>query len=186
MANCVLIFGPQASGKMTVGQELAKITELKLFHNHMTIDLLEPFFGFTPEMWRLANLFRFEIFEAAAKSNMEGLIFTFVWAFNQQKDWEYVDRICEIFESNGGSVYLIELETELEVRLERNKSPNRLAHKPTKRNVEYSEAELKSSMKKHRLNSREGEIQRKNYVKLNNTHISAEEAAAWIKNQFSL
>jgi ATP-dependent protease Clp ATPase subunit len=28
----VLIFGPQAVGKMTVGQELEKITELKLFH----------------------------------------------------------------------------------------------------------------------------------------------------------
>lgn len=39
----VLIFGPQAVGKMTVGQELAKITGLKLFHNHMTIDLVNPF-----------------------------------------------------------------------------------------------------------------------------------------------
>ncbi len=31
----VHIFGPQAVGKMTVGQELVKITDLKLFHNHM-------------------------------------------------------------------------------------------------------------------------------------------------------
>jgi hypothetical protein len=46
----VFIFGPQAVGKMTVGQELAKVTGLKLFHNHMTIDLLEPLFGFSPEM----------------------------------------------------------------------------------------------------------------------------------------
>ena len=43
----VLIFGPQAVGKMTVGQELAKMTDLKLFHNHMTIDLLEPLYGFS-------------------------------------------------------------------------------------------------------------------------------------------
>jgi len=34
----VLIFGPQAVGKMTVGQELANLTKLKLFHNHMTGD----------------------------------------------------------------------------------------------------------------------------------------------------
>ena len=39
----ILIFGPQAVGKMTVGQELAKITNLKLFHNHMTIDLVGHF-----------------------------------------------------------------------------------------------------------------------------------------------
>jgi len=54
----VLIFGPQAVGKMTVGQELANITELKLFHNHMTIELLEPLFSFIPEMWELSTLFR--------------------------------------------------------------------------------------------------------------------------------
>ena len=39
----VTIIGPQAVGKMTVGQELAKITGLKLFHNHMTIELVAPF-----------------------------------------------------------------------------------------------------------------------------------------------
>ena len=42
----VLLFGPQAVGKMTVGQELAKITGLKLFHNHMTIDLVSNFFDY--------------------------------------------------------------------------------------------------------------------------------------------
>ncbi len=46
----VLIFGSQAVGKMTVGQELEKITELKLFHNRITIELLEPFLGFSTEM----------------------------------------------------------------------------------------------------------------------------------------
>ena len=39
MMDFVIIFGPQAVGKMTVGEELAKKTRLKLFHNHMTIDL---------------------------------------------------------------------------------------------------------------------------------------------------
>ena len=29
----VIIFGPHAVGKMTVGQELEKISDLKLFHN---------------------------------------------------------------------------------------------------------------------------------------------------------
>lgn len=45
----VLIFGPQAVGKMTVGQELAKITGLKLFHNHMTIDLVSNFSHIIPK-----------------------------------------------------------------------------------------------------------------------------------------
>ena len=78
----VLIFGPQAVGKMTVGQELAKITGLKLFHNHMTIDLVNPFFDYgTKGGKRLVNLFRHEIFEEVSKSSLYGLIFTYVWAF---------------------------------------------------------------------------------------------------------
>lgn len=93
----VMIFGPQAVGKITVGQELQKITELKLFHNYMTIDLLAPIFGFNPEMWRLVNQFRKEIFESVAKSDLKGLIFTYVWAFDLQSDWNYVNKVCEIF-----------------------------------------------------------------------------------------
>ena len=34
----VLIIGSNAVGKMTVGQELTKITDLRLFHNHMTLN----------------------------------------------------------------------------------------------------------------------------------------------------
>lgn len=36
----IMIFGPQAVGKMTVGHELGKITNLRLFHNHVTLELL--------------------------------------------------------------------------------------------------------------------------------------------------
>jgi len=41
--NLVIIFGPLTIGKMTVGQELENITALKLFHNHMTIEMVLPF-----------------------------------------------------------------------------------------------------------------------------------------------
>ena len=34
----LFLIGDAAVGKMTVGQELSKITKLRLFHNHMTIE----------------------------------------------------------------------------------------------------------------------------------------------------
>lgn len=183
----VLIFGPQAVGKMTVGQELAKITDLKLFHNHMTIDLVNNFFDYdTKEGKRLVNLFRQEIFEEVSKSNLYGLIFTYVWALNMLDDWEYVNEVTQLFESRGGTVYLVELEADLEERLERNKSSNRLEHKPTKRDIEWSEGDLKKSMEKYRLNSIEGEIQYLNYTKINNANLSADEVAKIIKGKFEL
>ena len=44
MPKFILIIGPQAVGKMTVGQELAKMTGYKLFYNHMTIERLSFFY----------------------------------------------------------------------------------------------------------------------------------------------
>jgi cytidylate kinase len=183
----VIIFGPHAVGKMTVGQELSKITGLKLFHNHMTIELVANFFDYgTPQGKKLVNLFRQEIFEEVSKSDLFGMIFTFVWAFDEEADWNYVNNICNLFESRGSEVYFVELEADFDVRIERNKTPNRLENKPTKRDIEQSERRFRKTEEKYRLNSYEGEIQRKNYIRINNTNISPEEAAKTIKDVFSL
>ncbi|AOV07978.1 AAA family ATPase [Sporosarcina ureilytica] len=182
----ILIFGPQAVGKMTVGQELAKVTDMKLFHNHMTIEFLEPLFGFSPETWKLSSLFRTEIFRVVAKSNLKGLIFTYVWAFDQQEYWDFVNKTRGIFDSQGATTYFVELEADIKERLERNKSPHRLKQKPTKRNIEWSEYELKETMKKHRLNSNKGEIKSENYIKINNTDLDAREVAEIISEKFNL
>ncbi|WP_042220698.1 AAA family ATPase [Oceanobacillus manasiensis] len=183
----VLITGPQAVGKMTVGQELAKITDLKLFHNHMTIDLVSHFFDYdTKEGKRLVNLFRQEIFEEVAKSDLYGMIFTYLWAFNLQADWDYVKRVTQLFESKGATVYYVELEAGLGERIQRNKSSNRLEHKPSKRDIEWSENRLKQSIEKYRLNSLEDEIDFLNYMKINNTNLSAEEVAELVKEKFDL
>ncbi|KMJ57171.1 shikimate kinase [Bacillus sp. LL01] len=182
----VHIFGPQAVGKMTVGQELAKITDLKLFHNHMTIDLVGHFFDYsTKEAKRLVNLFRQEIFEEVSKSDMYGMMFTYVWMFDMESDWEYVRNLSKLFESRGATVYYVELEADLDERLERNKTPNRLEHKPKKRDLEWSERDLMETLDKHRLNSLDGEITFENYIKIDNTDLSAGEVARVIRERFS-
>lgn len=181
----ILLFGPQAAGKMTIGKELEKITAFKLFHNHMTIEMLHPFFGFSKEMFELSDMIRTEIFKALAAGETEGIVFTYVWAFDMKEDWDFVERICEIFESAGNEVYFVELEAEVETRLQRNKEASRLEEKPTKRNIAESERELLSSMEVHRLNSFKGEIERENYLRINNTDLEPEEAARRIRERFS-
>ncbi|WP_337099426.1 shikimate kinase [Paenibacillus sp. YIM B09110] len=152
----------------------------------MTIELLCPFLGFSPEMWELSNLFRQKIFEAFSKTDSYGMIFTYVWSFDSKEDWDYVDKVCEIFEGNGGEVYLVELEADLDERIKRNKTPHRLEHKPSKRNVEQSEQRMRTATENHRLNSFDGEIARKNYMKINNTKLAPAEVASRIKEEFSL
>lgn len=187
MAKLVLLTGPQAVGKMTVGQELAKITDLKLFHNHMTIDLVSNFFSYsTEEGENLVKDIRMLILEAVAKSNLEGIIFTFVMAYECQEDWEQTKEIKDIFEKNGGEIYYIELQAPLEVRLERNKTENRKKHKVSKRNEAFSEELLLRAEGKHRMESMEGEVKEENYLKINNADIPAEEVAKMIKEKFNL
>lgn len=183
----VVLFGPQAVGKMTVGQELASITGLKLFHNHMTIDLVSPFFSYgTDEGRRLVQLFRHELFEAVAKSDLDGMIFTFVWAFDLEEDWAYINQVTDLFESNGADIYYVELEADIEERLIRNQTENRLTHKPTKRDIAWSEGELKQTATLYRLNSQDGELDVDNYLRINNTHLDAATVAERIKQHFQL
>lgn len=183
----VILIGPQAVGKMTVGQELAKQTGLKLLHNHMTIDLVSPFFDYgTDEGRRLVQLFRHELFAAVAKSELPGLIFTFVWAFDMEEDRTYIEGVAELFESHGADVYYVELEADIEERLIRNTTENRLTHKPTKRDIVWSEADLKQTATLYRLNSRDGEIDADNYLRINNTHLDAATVAERIKQHFNL
>ena len=110
----VFLIGNGAVGKMTVGQELMKITGLRLFHNHMTIELVSKFFSYgTDAGKRLVHSFRQQIFDEVLNSDLEGLIFTFVWAFNSRGDWDYINDLIEKFRAKGSEIYLVELEADL-------------------------------------------------------------------------
>lgn len=183
----VVLFGPQAVGKMTVGQELCRITDLNLFHNHMTIDVVSKLFEHDPkERHRLTDMFRNEIFESYSKSDAYGMIFTFVWAFDHQSDWEFIEKLEKLFLSRGAEVYFVELEANYDLRLERNKTENRLLHKSTKRDLEWSESIFVKLESKYRLNSYEGEVSKDKYIRINNSNLSPEKVASKIKEAFNL
>ena len=187
MPKFMMIVGPQAVGKMTVGQELSEITNFKLLHNHMTIELLTKIFDYSKESYTKLNLdFRTQIFEEFSKSNEYGIIFTCCFDFDVKEEWEIIEKWRNIFKEKAGECYFVELETTLEERLRRNKTNNRLSHKPSKRDLEWSENDIIESMEKHRLNSYPNEIQFENYYRIDNTNISAEETAKLIKEKFDL
>ncbi len=182
-----LITGPPAVGKMTVGRELGKLTGCKLLHNHMTIELVLPFFEFgSPAFTRLAGGFRTQIMEEVAKSDLEGLIFTYVWAFDQNKDQEYVNRFTSIFEKVDADIYYIELEADLDERLIRNRNPDRIKEKPSKQNTESSEKRLLENDVKYVLNSPRDFKFKHNYLRIDNTHLEAETVAIMILEKFNL
>jgi hypothetical protein len=181
----VVIFGPPAVGKMSVGHELAKRTGLKLFHNHMTIELVLNFFYFgDPRFHKLVDEFRRRVFEEVAASELPGLIFTFAWALELESDKKFIDNSCEIFRAKGGQVYFVELEAELSERLRRNESEFRLSEKPSKRDVEFSKQKLLGHHEEYRLNSDGDFFYQDNYLKIDNTNLPPHEAARRIAEAF--
>ncbi|MBR6917261.1 MAG: AAA family ATPase [Clostridia bacterium] len=180
----VLLIGAAAAGKMTVGQELAKITGLRLFHNHMTIEPVLEIFGYFDRKTR--DELREVIFKNFAASDLYGMIFTFIWPFDVPEDREYVEHIVSIFEPYGTEFYCVELVAPQSVRLERNETENRLKNKASKRDLEESRARLLRDEAKHRCVSVEGEIPFENYLRIDNTNILPEDAARLIKETFKL
>ena len=180
----LFMIGNSAVGKMTDGQELMKITGMRLFHNHMTIEpVLEIFGQFNSAA---INRLRQVVFEEFAKSDNYGMIFTYMWAFDQQSDWDYVEHVKSIFEPYGTEFYYVELVASREVRLERNMTENRLLHKASKRNVDISNQRLIIDDASYRLESMDGEIPFENYMKIDNSNLSPEIVAQMIKEDFVL
>ena len=185
--NFVIIFGPPAVGKMSVGHELAKLTGLKLFHNHMTIELALSFFDFgQPQFLRLVSEFRRRIFEEVAASELPGLIFTFVWALDLESDRIFIEQSCDIFREKHAEIYFVELEAELSERLKRNESEFRLSQKRSKLDLENSRKWLLADEENHKLNSDGDFFHQENYLKLENTNLSASDAATRIVEAFGL
>lgn len=184
----VIILGPHAVGKMTVGQALAKITPLRLFHNHMSIELTRKLFNRSePEWQELNGYIRQNVFEQFATGDFAGLIFTYMCAFDMPSEFEYLEKIITLFQENGAKCHVVELTADFEERLERNKSENRLYHKESKRDIEWSEAEMRKTSAKHRLNSYEGEkLPFESYLKIDNTHLPPDVVAQTIKEYFNI
>lgn len=180
----VMLFGDAAVGKMTVGQELAKITDLTLFHNHMTIEPVLEIFGYYNKT--VISKWRNIVFEEFAKSNNYGLIFTYMWAFNRKEEWTFVKKIVRIFEKQNADIYYVELDAPQEVRLQRNVTENRLKCKPSKRNIELSNLRLLDDDEEDRYISYPNEIKFENFLRIENENISAVEAAKIIKEKFKL
>lgn len=183
--NFLLIFGPSAVGKMTVGKAIAARTGYKLMHNHVSLELANRFFDFGTEPFRkLDSLVRFGVFDVVAKSDLEGFIFTFCWALDLPSETEYVDRIVGIFTAAGANVHYLELEANQNTRLARNKTPDRLTEKPSKRDIAHSEGMLLRDDEKYRQNTLPGEMAERKIFKVNNANLAPEEVAEMVATHF--
>ncbi len=186
MARLMIVCGPQAVGKMTVAESLRDRLRWNMMTNHDSIEISDRIFGFnTPAQREFNGCFREKAFELAVKHGVD-LIFTYVCAFDVPEERAYLTKLEDLFTRNGGGFYFVELSASLERRLERNETPHRMERKASKRDVEWSRANLLGDAEKYRLNSEEGETWFQNHLKIDNTDLGPDEVAERIVEAFGL
>ncbi len=187
----VIVFGPPAVGKMTVGHALCERTGFKLFHNHMTVEPVLDLFPFgSPPFTRLVGEFRRRIIEEAADAGLPGLVFTFVWGLELPEDVEVIRSYLGIVESRGGRGRFVELYAERDERLRRNATEFRRAQKRSMQDTAASRAILLDLDERCVMNtggprtSAQDVIDSREYLRIDNTDLSAAEAAGLIVERF--
>jgi AAA domain len=118
----VFIYGAPGTGKLTVAREVSRLTGLKLFHNHLTVDLAASLFEHgTPKYLDYVRHLRLDAFGRAAQANVD-LIFTFWYSSISGPS---VERYRNVIETAGGEVLFVRLHCRPEILEQRVTSVSR-------------------------------------------------------------
>ena len=190
----LFVWGPPAVGKMAVGRAIAESSDFRLFHNHATIEpLLDVFDYGTPAFLRLNGEMRHRILEEAAGADVN-LVQTYAWALDEPEDAAAVEAYLQIFLDADREVRLVELYADLDTRLARNGTAYRLSEKKSKRDLAWSDDNVRS-LEQYQLNTGipsvgDAVIARHPHLRIDNTDRSpedvAEEVLAWIEQASTL
>lgn len=155
----IFLYGPPASGKLTVAKELSRLTGFPILHNQLTIDLLADFFQFeTKKFSKVNKKIRREILSAFMTTRSRGLIMTYAWSLESAADHKDVKRYRSIITSNGGKMVFVELRCDPQELYRRVKSVSRKQHKKIRTKKKLAELlsahDFSTRVYSHRLGRR--------------------------------
>jgi len=121
----IFLYGPVASGKLTVARLLAEQTGFALFHNHLIVDAVASVFPFGSDAFvRLRERFWLETFQASAEEG-RSLIFTFAPEPTVAPD--FPDKVSDIVQAAGGEILFVGLSVAADIQEQRLTAPDRAA-----------------------------------------------------------
>jgi hypothetical protein len=127
------------------------------------------------------------VVEEAAAAGTD-LVFTFVWAMDLADD---ADWLADFAAPYGDEVAVVELVADLDTRLARNRTEHRLAEKRSKRDLDWSDTNVRELEAAYRMTSSPGLdapgerlLARWPHLVIDNTDLSPDETAdrilAWL------
>jgi hypothetical protein len=122
----LLLYGPPAVGKLTIAKEIARLTGFKVFHAHLTVDLVASILPRgTPSYRKLLWDIRYAVFAEAVRAHIDGLIFTMVYGRDREP---FIARCVDIVERFGGEVCFVRLYCPVETLRQRVVGEDRKQH----------------------------------------------------------
>ncbi len=178
----IILYGPPAVGKYTVGRQLSRLTGYPLFHNHVVVDALTPFFPFgTPAFARAALGFRLAVLHEALRAKLPGIILTFVWWIKDPGDHAFVRSIMTPMRRAGGSVHFVEF------RCARSTLLRRVTHASRKKFRKLSSRNaLIRVLGRYQMNSDRAIDRPRGTLVINTDRVRPAEAAKTIVRRFRL
>ena len=182
MTKLIFIYGQPGVGKLTVAKELARVTGYKLFHNHLTADLVYSLFPFgTKECFALGDKVRLYLIEAAAKHDIKGVVFTFLYGVEisgDNTDAMFIKNVIRIVKKYRGKVLFVKLVCDEKELRRRIRHPSRKAYRKLRK-----VKNLLATRQKYILDATIPFG--KSYI-IDNTSISPKKAAVMIQQHYRL
>lgn len=175
----VILYGPPAAGKLTVAQNLAKISDIHVFDNHQVIDMIEPIVtreypGFAELIYQTQQ----NILEAAVRAAQTNVVMTFPYASNLERDVQFITKLTVTSRKLGADVYPVFLKCSNDTMLKRAVEPSR------KSRGKITTTEIMNTMiEKYKLDE---PAPVKGSVTIDTDQVSATKAASQIKELIEL
>ena len=171
----IFLYGPPASGKLTIAEKVSERTGIPLFHNHLSRNLVKDIYGDKlRDHYGLLDRIRFDVLDYCSK-NQTDLIFTYVYEGSDDDD--DVRGFIKTIEYNQGEVLFVELSAHKEDLIERADNESR---KKFKKLVDPQKME--SIVQDMSIYS----IPFVDALKINTSESSPDESAARIIREFAL
>jgi len=174
----IIIYGPPASGKMTITKELCKITTAKYFPHNLVFDIINPIFGVNTkddDLWDLYEDLKIDIIKTAKKKNLS-LILTEI--YNNPLSNERFEEFIDELKKAKVEYKFVKVGCSKEELLKRVEKADRKNTKKLNSAKEYQRI-----MQESQLNEK---IPFVKSLVIENTNISAKKVAQMIKKELKL